>query len=698
MPASAGMTKGKIMFLLFFVNALAILNAYILTRLFFSFPSFADFTISWFLIFYAQIILILQVLGISGQLYAGNIVIACLLLFAICFLIWRFAPSSKKEKISWPVFDKLSTLTKIERMAFSVIIGFFLVKLFIVLFNSTFGWDNLNYHFTFPVEWLKNGNLECPISIFGDPSVSYYPVNGSLFYFWFIFPLKSVFLSNLGQFPFFVCAFLATYSLARKLDVSLRYAFLAACLFSLIPNYFKQLKIAYIDIMDVALFMFTLNFLFEAQKKLSLRALFLSALSSGLLLGTKTTAMPLVLLLFIGITLVIILSFRNKIFPALLVCAGAVAVFGGYAYLRNFLITGNPLYPLNFRVFGMTIFKGVIDNAVYRTGIFAGDFSLMKLLFSEGLGGQTLLFVLPVVLLSPILAFWKIKKQDTLDYFKRYLFVLPVLIFLVFRFVFPLPNVRYIYCLFAVSLIIAFYILDRFPVTRKIVLGAVFICILVSAGEMGKKIELVISLLLSLAVYLSFPYVIKFFRLHCLRKIIALIAVFLLFLVFANKGFNKNEYPSYLRMVKYSGFWPDAAKAWDWLNENTTGENIAYTGRPTPFPLYGTGFKNNVWYISVNNVEPAKLHYFPKSNYIWGYKDNLWITNFEEADNYRGNPDYDTWIRNLKKSKIDILFIYSGLAASGIIYPLEDKWAAAHPDKFKLVFSNNTIHIYRLVK
>ena len=686
------------MFLLFFVNALLLLNAYILGRLFFPVPSFTDSIISWFILFYAQIILILQVLGISGQLYAANIVIACAALSAICLLVWSFAPGNKKNKISWPVLEKLSLLTKIERLAVSVIIGFFLVKLFIVLFNGTFGWDNLNYHFTFPVEWLKNGNLVCPLSIFGDPSVSYYPLNGSLFYFWLIFPLKSVFLANLGQFPFFVCAFFATYSLSRKIGVCPRYSFLAACLFSLIPNYFKQLRIAYIDIMDAALFIFALNFLFQAQKKFSLRALFLSVLSSALLLGTKTTAMPLALLLFAGIFLVIVFSFRDKIIPALLLCLGAVFVFGCYSYLRNLLVTGNPLFPLNFNVFNITIFKGVIDNAVYRTGILAGDFSLRKLLFSEGLGGQTLLFVFPVVLLSPLLAFWKPKKDDELDYLKRYLFILPLAIFLVFRFILPLPNLRYIYCVFAVSLIIAFYILERFPAARRILTGAVFICIFVSAGEMGKKIELFVSLALSLGVYLLFPYLIMFFRTHTLRKITALIAAVLLFLLFARNIFLKNEYPSYVTMTRYSGFWPDAAKAWKWLNQNTKGENIAYTGRPTPFPLYGTEFKNNVRYISVNNVEPAMLHYFPASNYAWRYKDNLWVTNFDEKNNYRGNADYDVWMKNIMDSKIGLLFIYSVLPAKGVEFPPEDSWAKAHPEKFSRVFTNNTIHIYKVIR
>lgn len=684
------------MLVLFFINAAIILNSYLLARLLFSTEPVLDFIISWFIVFFAQILLILQILGISGRLYSQNIIIASFVFLTAGFLLWRLFSFQKRDIINWQAFKCLSELNKVERLAFSILVGFFIVKLVINLFNAPFGWDNLNYHFTFPVEWLKSDNLNCSISIFGDPSVSYYPINGNLFFFWLLFPLKNVFLADLGQFPFFICAFLATYSIARKLKVSRSYSFLAACLFSLIPNYFKQLKIAYVDIIVAALFLFSLNFLLAAKEKRSLKLLFLSGLSGGMLLGTKTTAMPLFLLLLIGMLLVIFLNFRERLFLALLICGSVILVFGGYSYVHSYFVTGNPLYPLNLRIFGMTIFKGVIDNSVYRTGILPGDFGLRRLLFSEGLGVQTFLFVFPLVLLSPLFAFWKMIHQDKTGYLERYLFILPTAIFLIFRFILPLPNVRYVYCIFAVSLIIALYILEKLSVSRNFVFSVMFVCILASAGEMAKKIELLVSLLFSLVIYLSFPQITKFIFSNFLRKLIVIVMITLISLPFLNKIYIKNEYPSYLKMVRYSGFWPDAAKAWIWLNENTNKDNIAYVGRPVPFPLFGSNFKNNVRYVSINSTEPAMLHYFPNSNYIWNYKNNLWITNFEAKDNYRGKADYDTWIRNLMNNKIEFLFIYSVLPAKEINFPLEDKWAVGHPERFKLVFANNTIHIYRL--
>ena len=151
-------------------------------------------------------------------------------------------------------------------------------------------------------------------------------------------------------------------------------------------------------------------------------------------------------------------------------------------------------------------------------------------------------------------------------------------------------------------------------------------------------------------------------------------------------------------MVKYSGFWPDATLAWDWLNNNTEGNNIAYVGRPVPFPLYGTNFKNKVYYVSVNNIDPAKLHYFKDSHYTWGYDFLSLHNNLEAKGNYRSGAKYSLWLDNLVRRDTDYLFIYSLHQTKEILFPVEDKWAQENPVKFIPVFTNSTIHIYKIVK
>ncbi|MCX5696414.1 MAG: hypothetical protein NTU54_00320, partial [Candidatus Omnitrophica bacterium] len=168
-------------------------------------------------------------------------------------------------------------------------------------------------------------------------------------------------------------------------------------------------------------------------------------------------------------------------------------------------------------------------------------------------------------------------------------------------------------------------------------------------------------------------------------------------LIWLNQNYQEHEYSRYRKMLRYSGFWPQAAEAWEWLNSNTTGNNIAYVGRPVPFPLYGENFKNNVYYVSVNKIDPAKLEYYAGSHYHWG-RDFLELhRNIKEKGNYRGDADYNVWLGNLARRKIEYLFVYSLHQTKDIIFPMEEGWAKANPDKFSLVFSNDIVRIYKLV-
>jgi hypothetical protein len=688
------------MLVLFLMNFAIVYTSILLTKSVFKLKNRIDNFLTVFLLYFTQIVLILEVLGIFRKLSLANVLGLVFLFFfgILCFIKIRNRSLSPLFSIKG-VFDKIDFRIddKVIKFCLAIIFGFGLVKIVINLFNPPFGWDCLNYHFTFPVEWLKNHNLESPISISGDPSVSYYPINGSLFFLWFILPLKNVFLADLGQVPFFIAAFFAVISIGRKLGLSGERSFFAAILFSLIPNYFKQLQIAYIDIIIAALFLIALNYLFLISREGKIKNIILCSLAIGLTVGTKTTAMPTILLLMLP--LVYLCMAKNsgvkRIF-ALVSCLFTILITGGYSYIKDLILTNNPLYPLNFRIFNFTIFKGVIDNAMYRTNIMPGDFKITKLLFHEGLGGQTLLFVLPAIVLACPLLFFKNRKIN--GFLMNYLLVLPLLIILVFRFVIPLANIRYIYAMFAISILIFFYAADVFKIPGKFIKVLVILCVVASIPELAKKSELVAGLLFSAVIFISLGFIMNLLKGSLKIKVFVIVCSVFIGLIFIEKYYVKNEMPRYSKMVKYSGFWPDAAKAWDWLNNNTTGNNIAYIGRPVGLPLYGTNFKNNVYYVSVNKVEPAMLHYFPNSKYIHGYKGKVLFRNFESPENYRGNASYDVWLSNLRKKEIDFLFIYSDLLGRGIEFPMENAWAESHPETFSLVFKNETIRIYKLIK
>lgn len=687
------------MLILLLLNFLVIYNNFLLAKYFFKLNDRIDNLLAIFILYFSQIVFTLEILGIFSVLTLRNVLILnALLLLAVIIALKSRKPirGSPLPLKTSPEDIRFNIDNKIVRLCSAVILGFGIVKILINLINPPFGWDDLNYHFTFPVEWLKNHNLDNPISISGDPCVSYYPINASLFFLWFILPLKNVFLADVGQLPFFAAAFLAVLSLGKKLKISREYSFFAAVLFSVIPNYFKQLQIAYIDIIVASLFLIALNYLFLINKEGKIRNIILCSLAIGLVIGAKITALPISLLFLLPLVyLCFARNYGYRKLTGILAVFSAIIAAGGFSYIKNFIQTHNPFYPLNLKIGGLTIFKGVVDSAVYRAaGIMPGDFKITKFLFHEGLGGQTLFFVVPAIVLScPLLLLRNRKKQDLLF---NYLLILPLLIILAFRFVIPIANIRYIYVLFAIAMLIFFYSAELYKISGKAIKVLVVICLVGSMLELAKKTELMAGLVSTAVLFFTLGRPARFFFKNLYIKITIMGLAVFIGLIFMEKNYIKYEFPRYPKMVKYSGFWPDAAKAWEWLNNNTNGDNIAYIGRPVGFPLYGTSFKNNVYYVSVNNVEPAMLHYFIDSRYIWGYNDGELFRNFESAQNFRGHADYNTWLSNLKKKSTDFLFIYSELLGKGIEFPMEDAWAVRHPDIFKPVFINATVHIYEL--
>jgi hypothetical protein len=699
------------MAIFFLMNAIVVFSAYLLAFRFFRFKNTVDAWINFFLLYFSQIIFTELMLGIEMRLFLVKLLI---LNTAVLFAVWLF--TRKIAKVTYQR-EGLFGLVKTDwaaLLAFSLLLGFVLVKTAVNLPNPPLGWDSLNYHFTYPVEWLKNGNLNMPITINDDPSPPFYPINGSLFFFWLILPLRNVFLADLGQIPFFIIAFFLVYNLTRKFSVKKELSFFAACLFVLIPNFFKQAQIAYVDIMVAVFFLAGVNYLLLLKDEFSLSNLAAFALSAGLLIGTKTVALPyacLLLVPFLG------LAIKDKCRPGLFFLALLLIIgLGGFTYVKNFIRIGNPFFPMEFRLFGKTIFKGVMDASVYSAHFEAKDYSLAKILFSEGLGAQTLIFILPGLLLALPLAIIKDKEKKR-DIFFLYVLALPLFLFLTWRFLVPLANTRYLYPMLGLGIALAFYLARILSIPAKIIKIALVICLAASIPELARRQELIAGIVMSAILFMVMLWrgrinqvlsgIAVFFRIggrqfifnRQIDKWICVILTFLFgyfALIWLNINYQQYEYVRYRKMVRYSGFWPQATEAWEWLNNHTTGNNIAYVGRPVPFPLYGTNFKNNVYYVSVNRTDPAKLHYFPGSRYRWG-KDFLELHRCLEAKgNYRGDADYAVWLSNLARHNTEYLFIYSLHQTRDIIFPMEDYWAKENPDKFTAVFTNDIVHIYKI--
>lgn len=680
--------------ILFLMNFIVGISAFLIAARLFNFVNLADTLACWFIVFFAHVVLSELLLGGAGWLYLENVLLCNIVILLVVWLITKNKPS---PKISGQfIIDKLQVLlkNKVAFIGFAALLGFVSVKLAVNLVNPPFGWDNLNYHFVFPVEWLKTGTLHNPITVFDDPAPTYYPINGSLLFLWFMFPLKDVMLADVAQFPFFVLAFLMVYSISRKIGVSKTYSFYAALLFLFVPNVFKQLEVAYVDMMVAALFLAGVNFLILLQQDFSLRNTLMYALSVGLLVGTKTLALPYGILLVLPF-LYYSLKQINK-FKLFLSGIAVIVAFGGFTYIRNFIETGNPFYPLQIKLFAHTVFKGVIDASAYRAHTKVYDYTFGKLFFHEGLGSQSVIFVIPALVFGVPMLF--LKRLKVLKSTGWYILMLPYLLYLEYRFLIPLANTRYLYPCIGLSFIVAFFCIQALSVRRLVVQILVSLCLMISMNEVSKYLELLNSYVLTGVMILVLLGLSRIRPATAMRRgtvFVFFLGVVFLTVFFLNKDYLNREYPRYKKMLGYSGFWPNAVEAWGWLNRVTTGNSIAYAGRPVAFPLYGTGFKNIVQYVSVNRIDPAELHYFPDSYYRWGSDFMSLHRALEEKGNYRSDPEYAVWLGNLNRRKVEYLFVYSLHQTEELAFPIEDRWAKEHPEVFNPVFANETVHIYK---
>jgi hypothetical protein len=163
-------------------------------------------------------------------------------------------------------------------------------------------------------------------------------------------------------------------------------------------------------------------------------------------------------------------------------------------------------------------------------------------------------------------------------------------------------------------------------------------------------------------------------NLTTIRLRIALAFIFIISVVFLNLKYN-NEAASRYPLLFYGkeAKEKDVGLAWQWIYKNTSGgKRIAYTGRGEFYPLFGQGLVNDVFYVSVNDKFPLAHH----------YPDGL----------YRKEKDEATWLNNLKKKNVELLFVY--LPHEENIFPIENDWAEKNKDKFKLVFENSKVKIF----
>jgi hypothetical protein len=670
--------------MLFFLilNLIVILNTYLITREL-RFKDIVDSAISFFLFYIAQIIFFELALGILGILRISTLITALTILLLFNYLFFRKASLSLEgENLSFNFESKILLL------GVCVFLGFFIVQFWNVLINPPLRADSLAYHLTDAVNWLKNGNLNTPFIPSGTVpftaitvTANYYPFNGELLFLWSMLPLKNALFASVTQAPFYFISILAMYSILKKLQVSKVISLIIAITWILIPNIFKHLKEgAYIDIMCVAIFLMTINYLLILKDNFNVKNSLLLGITCGIFLGLKTLNIFWLAALFPLFIYIVFINIgqanRIAIVKILSLIVISFLVFSAYPFIRNFIMTKNIFFPIRIEFFGKIIMPGYVNSKEYANLCYpASDFKPMKLLFSEGLGFQLFAFVLPGTFIPLFISLLKKNKRKAFDLL---IYFIPFLMFVFIFFSIRAYWTRYMYPFLAAGFISLVLFLNRIENGKKYIYIAALLSILGSIPELSRKQPLVFSLILSFFIYLFIIYLKKISFLNVIKKlrlpkqVIAGAAFILLFFLFTMVN-NKYEREQYSRYVKFYQE-KDVAISWKWLNDFTgQGKRIAYVGRPETYPLFGSKLKNDVFYVSIND-KPVSL------------------VDFGQDGQYRKEKSYSSWLKNLKDNKADLIFIYQDHYEP--VFPIEDQWAMQDPQSFKPVYTNPKIKIY----
>lgn len=680
-----------------------ILSSWLLARAYFNLRSFSDLILVSFLLLFAQIVLVELSLGIVGQFYSLNVLIAHLLILILA--LWSYY-SKKLLPLTKPNIEVFMD-SNLILFGLSVFLAFFFVKGYLNLINPPISPDSLQGHLAFPATWIRHGNLENRLCIFGATPIlhagslettagTYYPINGQLFFAWLMLPLRNAFLADMGEAPFYIIGIIAAYTILKKYNVEKKLALLSGFLLVLIPNIFKQLKTAsQADVICAVLFLLVFYALLLLKQNFNLRNSWLFGISVGLFIGTKIIDLVWLVALTPVICYLLYLGARTaKATLARICCSLGIIIslsvlFGGYMYIKNFVFLGNPVFPVDLTIFGKTIFKGLIDHAAYSIKIAPGDgFNFMRIAFREGLGLQFLFLILPGTFVPLFFyQYLKNKKYPAGEY--MLIFVTPLLMFILYRAYINVFVVRYIFPYLSFGLLTAIIFLTKLHRGNRYLAIVSFISILVASFELANSYELVVSILLCLVIFTCLViYKEKLVGFYNSKNFSEYILVFLflvfLFLIYSNGKYDREEFERYPKIFSRKEAWQaDIGRGWKRLNELTnTGSRVAYTGRQEVYPLFGTRLKNEVKYISVNQKEAAP----------YNKPDGL----------YRKIKDFSAWKENLRQERMEYLFVALPFAINRESedpnkFPIEDEWAQAHPEDFQLLFSNPLSRIYKVL-
>jgi len=342
-----------------------------------------------------------------------------------------------------------TTVKTVAKISLFFVLHLLLYHFYVALRINTLPWegDSIDYHIPI-AKLILNGQFFAPSAQIPQ---QYYPGASELILAVFMFLHIPLNLYNVLAWIvlFFVCV-----KLARVFNLDYYFAILFATTVVTLNTIVRWLLAQTIDIWLVNFFILSLVLL-ERPKKSIVYFVWLG-IFLGMLLGSKYTG--------IGFFIVLIAFYSNKLlrFLDLKRFAGFLvpfSIFGIFWYARNYMLLGNPLYPLNFlffqgeKLFTDNIWSVTLAHPIQMVNAFIAEYKIWSV----------------SVVFAPFALFYLVRsKIANIDVIKK-VFLLGIINFIFYPF-FPTSNqewimvssLRYSYPAF-IPLILGFFLLaERF--------------------------------------------------------------------------------------------------------------------------------------------------------------------------------------------------------------------------------------------
>lgn len=688
--------------------------------------SISKLLISLFILFCSQIILIEILLGIFGLLTYANISIATYSVFTVIAIL-----------LGKKVIKNLEFETKIRDypnfFVVLVLFGPIVFLLFAKFFNAALQipleYDSIAYHLPFIAQWLQSGSLnDVYYSAFAGP-ISYYPSNYELLDLWTFLPFANDFFANFLNFPLFAILGIVIWRILKNFDIDQNTAIIGTAIPFYMPIFLHQAGLPLVDLFFALTFAISFYFLQEIYltKDERYSDFLLFGLSLGLFIGTKYLGLVYGALVVFLLILISFYKFRRKkvkILKVGIITIAGVLLTGGFFYIRNWIDSGNPLFPVNVNFLGFNIFEGYrgINENLQSTSILAnlhldGKFAEYRRMFFYIASPYGLIsIVIPFILLAFVIVKVFLQKlTKKINENKNILIPISLALLgaLFFYFYIKAPytdkdlpqNIRYSMPFLLVGTFSVAYLTSKikiikpifYLVTSMIFTFTLLFCI-VNPPEFilyGDRLLIDYSILWNYKEYLAIAVlslVALFFLLQAVfspfrSKKIKISAILILLIIsyslnfqFLSFAFSERE-----KLTDYwSDFWfagdqaiSDFMQASHWLNKNAPTASIAYTGFNFHYHLYGRSFQRDVDYVNINECEDCR--YFDYRN---------------SESSIRRDPDYANWLNNLETYGKQYLIV-NPLSTKGV-RSYEFEWANKNSNNFEQVFNVNDVYIYKI--